>query len=143
VRIQKAKSAVENYKELILTILVAEKGIQRSVAGENRYQYELRWGHLQDEALHNLRIGKCHHYYDGIATGAQLKRKAVLASQWAARMRLSRTNCIAAGNEFGPHNTRWSRPRRANELGMGPELGRDVQPAAARLLNIIVRRIKG
>jgi hypothetical protein len=56
------------------------------VAGEDRYQYELRWGNLEDEALRNLRIVKCHHYYDSIAIGAQLKRiveEAVLAGQLA------------------------------------------------------------
>jgi hypothetical protein len=57
------------------------------VSGEDRYQYELRWGNLEDGALRNLRIVKCHHYYDSIAIGAQLKRiveEAILAGQWAA-----------------------------------------------------------
>ena len=29
----------------------------RAVAGEDRYQYELRLGHMEDEALTFLRIG--------------------------------------------------------------------------------------
>ncbi len=51
------------------------------------------------------------------------------------------TICAAAGNEFGPHNKRWSRPRRAFSVRSGFGAGRDVLATAARLLNIIVRRL--
>ncbi len=57
------------------------------MAGEDRYQYELRWDQLEDGAMRNLQIVRCHHYHDGIAIGAQLKRnveEAVLAGQRAA-----------------------------------------------------------
>src|SRR4030042_6670042 len=68
-------------------------------------------------------------------------RRTVPAGQWDACIRLSRTRCPTSGNEFGPHNTRWSRPRTASWKGLTLLGDRAIFPGSARLLNMVVRRI--
>ena len=116
------------------------------MAGEDRYQYELREGQL----LANGSIVKAgtsesisgelpSNDWFSIRRAAQKKcRRAVLAGQWAACMRLLRSRRLDSGNEFGSPNKRWSRPRGAFRGRLGPGVGSDVLSAAARLLNIIV-----
>src|SRR3989304_10179153 len=101
-------------------------------------------GQAGRQALPNRYLAN-HLVMTGAAFGAQLKRnveEAVLADQWATCIRLSRIRCSASGNEFGPHNTRWSRPRGAFRVRFGPRVGRNVLPGAARLLNMVVVRTK-
>jgi len=119
------------------------------VAGEDRYQYELREGqHLANGSI--VKAGTSESIsgelpsndWFSIRRAAQKKcRRAVLAGQWAACMRLLRSRRLDSGNEFGSPNKRWSRPRGAFRGRLGPGVGSDVLSAAARLLNIIVRRI--
>ncbi len=70
-------------------------------------QYELRRGHLSDEALNHLRIGLCRSFNVGTAIGAQLKRIVKERSSPARGLLLhnnQRISCIDSGIEFVPHN---------------------------------------
>ena len=96
----------------------------QSVFGVRRgpIQYELlegyllaNWSFREWQALPNQYLAK-YLVMTGALFGAQLKRNVEERSSPDSGLLAFdylRTNCIAIGNEFGPHNRRWSRPRGA------------------------------